>query len=91
MIFTASRGQAFAEEFSFKNAVGQPLSVPYGDYRLTLERGEFVKEYTNLRVQRHAIHWIMTADDTKALEYSTLYFELTFNGTQIARGVLRVQ
>lgn len=91
MIFTASRGQAFAEEFSFKNDKGQPLTVPYGEYVLTLERGGFVKEFRNLRVQRHAIHWIMTAQETQALEYTTLYFTLSFNGTQIARGTLRVQ
>ena len=91
MIFTASRGQEFVEEFSFKNEKGQSLTVPYGEYVLTLERGDFVKEFKNLRVQRQSIHWIMTAADTLALEYSTLYFQLTYNGIQICRGVLRVQ
>lgn len=91
MIFTASKGQAFTESFTFKSAKGQSLTVPYGDYRLTLERGDFVKEFTNLRVQRSAVIWHITADETDDLKYDTLYFVLTFNGTQVTRGVLRVQ
>jgi hypothetical protein len=91
MIFTASRGQAFKEDFTFKSPNGKLLAAPNGDYRLTLERGNFVKEYTNLTRGRNSITWNMAADETKALEYETLYFILTYNGSEIARGVLRVQ
>lgn len=89
MIFTATRGKAFREEFSFKNEKGQPLAVPSGEYALFLERGHAVTEGT-LRVTRNTIFWTMTADETAALKYSTMYFHLTFNGQEISRGVLRV-
>jgi hypothetical protein len=66
------------------------LAVPFGEYHLTLERGEFVKEFDNLRVTINTIYWNMTAEETQELEYSTLYFTLTWNGSELARGVLRV-
>lgn len=88
-VFNASRGQAFREEFTFKNAAGKPLNVPSGNYVLTLERGNIVREFQP-RLARNAIQWLMTADETQALEYSTMYFTLTYNGQEIARGVLRV-
>lgn len=91
MIFTASRGQAFSEPFTFKNEKGQLIAVPAGEYVLTLERGETVRQFRNLKRERGKIMWNMTANETKALEYSTMYFVLTFNGTEISRGVLRVQ
>jgi hypothetical protein len=89
MIFTASRGQAFREEFTFKNDKGKPQNVPAGDYRLLLERGGLVREF-HPRLARNAIQWVMTADETASLEYATMYFVLTLNGQEIARGVLRV-
>lgn len=90
MILTATKGKPFSEEFTFKNSKGKLLTVPSGSYALTLERAGWVQEFTDFRVQRNSIVWRMTADETDALKYSTLYFALTFNGTQIARGVLRV-
>lgn len=90
MIFTATRGKAFKEEFSFKNAQGKAVTVPSGDFCLCLERGGVVREYNNLRISRNAIHWIMTAEETQGLEYSTMYFTLSWNDTELARGVLRV-
>lgn len=91
MIFTASRGQAFKDKFTFKNEKGKPLNVPSGEYRLILERGEYVTEFKNLTVLRDYIGWNMTAAETNALKYSTMYFTLYLNGQEIARGVLRVQ
>ena len=89
MIFTASKGQPFREEFTFKNEKGKPVAIPRGDYRLVLERGDYVRE-GNLKIAPNAIYWNMTAEETQALAYSTLYFTLAFNGQEIARGVLRV-
>jgi hypothetical protein len=89
MMFTASKGQPFAEKFEFKNSQGQPLVVPKGEFVLTLERGDLVR-FPQLRLQRNAVIWNMTAEETAALEYSTMYFHLTFDGQEIARGILRV-
>jgi hypothetical protein len=89
MIFTASRGQAFKEEFNFKNPQGRPIAVPKGDFRLTLERGSVAREVP-IKVVSGAIIWTMTADEVSNLEYTTMYFHLTFNGQEISRGVLRV-
>lgn len=90
MILTASRGSNFKEEFTFKNDMGEKINLPVGDYRLTLERGGTVHIYDNLKRGRNSITWNMAADETKALEYETMYFSLTLDGAQLARGVLRV-
>lgn len=91
MNFTASRGQDFVEEFTFKNAAGQALIVPAGDYVLTLERGSFISDASsNLTVQRNRIVWAMSADEVNELKYSSMYFALKFNGQEVTRGVLRV-
>jgi hypothetical protein len=89
MIFTASRGEAFQETFTFKNAQGRPLSIPLGDYRLTLERGDVVR-VVPLQVTPSTIYWTMTAEQTRKLEYNTMYFTLSYNGQELSRGVLRV-
>lgn len=91
MIVTASRGQAFEEPFNFKNDQGQTLNIPVGTFSLTLERGGFVKHWDHLPTRQSSILWRMTADETKALEYDTLYFVLLFNGQEVTRGVLRVK
>lgn len=90
MTFTAFRGRPFKEEFTFKNTSGKVLTVPTGDYKVTLEHGVYVREYTDLRQTRTTIYWTMTAEETKTLEFSTMYFVLTHNGNEVARGVLRV-
>lgn len=90
MTFTAFRGEPFREEFTFKNAAGKVIPAPMGDYRVVLERGEFVKVFRNLRITRNTIFWTMTADETDALQFSTMYFTLTHEGNEVARGVLRV-
>ena len=90
MILTATRGQAFKEPFTFKNDKGQLLSAPAGDYRLYLEHGDFSIEYSNLTKLRSEVVWSLSAGETTALPYSTLYFRLTYNGEELTRGVLRV-
>jgi hypothetical protein len=91
MILVASRGEAFEEPFNFKNEQGQLMNVPAGSYTLHLERGDFVKEFTNLTRRSNAVLWHMTADETKALPFSAFSFELAYNGQPIASGVLRVK
>ena len=91
MILVASRGEAFEEPFNFKNEQGQPAFIPAGRYALLLGRGDFVQEFSNLTRRGNAILWHMTADETKALPFSNLSFELTYNGQPIASGVLRVK
>lgn len=91
MIVTASRGQVFEEPFNFKNDKGQELNIPVGTFSLTLERGGFVKQFSNLPTRNKSIMWRMTADETRALEYETLYFVLYWNGQEVTRGVLRVK
>jgi hypothetical protein len=90
MIFSASRGQSFREEFTFKSLQGGLVAVPAGDWVLTLERGTFVKQFSNLDSNANTIFWAMTADETRELPYSNLSFRLTMNGIQVASGVLRV-
>lgn len=91
MIFTASRGKAFKESFEFKNEKGQAIAAPQGEFVLSLERGMgYVRTYT-LKRERTKILWNMTAAETQDLEYSTLYFVLYHNGSELLRGVLRVQ
>lgn len=91
MMFTALRGRAFKEEFAFKNAAGKDVAVPNGQYVLYLEHGNTVHEFANLKTGRSKVFWTMTADETKSLEFDTMYFTLLFNDTEIARGVLRVK
>jgi hypothetical protein len=90
MILTASRGKPFKEEFNFKNAAGKAIAVPSGDYRLLLERGDFVSVYDNLLKRSNGVVWSLSSSEVDELPYSTLYFAVTFNGGEIARGVLRV-
>lgn len=90
MIVTASRGQALVEPFNFKNDRGQPLNIPVGTFSLTLERGDFVRHWDHMPTSQNSILWKMTAEETNALQYDTLYFVLFFNGQEVTRGVLRV-
>lgn len=91
MILTAFQDRDFKEEFTFKNASGVPVVPPVGDYRLVLEHGGFVKEYSNLSRTRAGVVWEIPSNEVIALPYRTLYFTLNFNGGEITRGVLRVQ
>lgn len=91
MILTATRGQVFKEPFVFKNEKGQPLGAPSGDYRVYLEHGnDFAIEFSNLTKLRSEVVWSMSGAQTAGLPYSTFYFRLTYNGEELARGVLRV-
>jgi hypothetical protein len=90
MVFVAARGKAFSEDFTFKNEKGKLIGVPSGDYVLTLEHDKYVRQFTNLRTTRTGIVWSMTEQETQDLKYNNLSFVLTFNGQEIARGILRV-
>lgn len=90
MILVASRGQAFSEDFTFKNEAGRVMPAPTGTYSLTLEHGDFAKQYPASRAQAGVV-WNMTADEVAGLQYSNYYFALYFNGKEVTRGVLRVQ
>lgn len=90
MILTARRGQVFTESFNFKNAKGKLIAAPAGDYILTLEHGAYVTQ-TRLPAQRAGVVWQLSKNEVEALPYSNFYFSLTYNGAEIARGVLRVE
>lgn len=90
MILTATRGQDFEEPFNFKDDQGHELNIPIGSFSLTLERGSFVRQF-DLSTRGKSILWRMTADETKALEYDSLYFVLFFDEKEVTRGVLRVK
>lgn len=91
MILTASRGKPFKEPFSFKNEKGQPVAIPPGEFVLVLEHGEFLTEYRNLAKTRSTVTWNLTANETEALPYDSLYYTLNLNGEPVDRGILRVQ
>lgn len=91
MLFTASKGKPFREEFSFKNSTGKEIAVPNGKYLLHLENGNIIREFSDLRTTRSKIYWTMDSDEIDSLEFPVMYFTLTFNGAEIARGVLRVK
>lgn len=91
MILTATRGEAFEEPFNFKNDIGQELNIPIGSFSVTLERGDFVKQFDKLPTRGKSIIWKMTADETGDLQYETLYFVLFFEEHEVTRGVLRVR
>lgn len=91
MILTADRGKPFKEDFTFKDSSGRTIPTPVGAYAVTLSHGNFIKVFSDLNRGPAGVYWTMTPQDTQGLEYSTLYFVLTFNGQEITRGVLRVQ
>lgn len=91
MNLTAYRGQAFQEVFTFKNSYGQVIRPPAGTYYVTLQNGSFVEQFGPLQVTYTGVVWNMTAAQVQALPYSTLYFTLTNNGTEVTRGVLTVR
>lgn len=91
MILKATRGKQFSELFAFKNNEGKPIAIPDGDYAVTLERGDFVRHYDNLRKLGTGVSWTINREEVDALPFSAIYFSLTFNGGEIARGVLRVK
>lgn len=90
MILTATRGQSFREPFTFKDANGRPAVIPQGSYRLILEHAPWSAECGSLARSRGELIWSLTEQEVADLPYSTVYFRLTFNGEELARGVLRV-
>ena len=91
MIFTAFRGRPFKEEFSFKSPGGKEVVVPQGNYVLHLEHGDIVREFSNLKITRTKVFWVMTSDEVDSLEFDTMYFSLAYNDKEISRGILRVK
>lgn len=84
----------FLETFDSKNSQGKPIALPAGNYRLVLERGGFVREYTpgkGLIKNRTQIVWQIKGTESKSFEFTTMYYTLYVNDTQLARGVLRIQ
>lgn len=95
MNFVLTRGKSFHEYFEFKNAQGKPIAMPQGLFRLVLERGQFIREYTvaNGGLQRlmNRINWTISAKDTTNFEFSTLYYTLYLDDRELARGIVKVQ
>lgn len=90
MNLTAYRGQTFSELFTFKDTYGNVIRPPAGTYLVTVQNGSFIQQYA-CRVQVNGVLWSLTAAQVDALPYSTLYFTLTNNGTEVTRGVLAVR
>lgn len=95
MNFVVTRGKPFHEYFEFKNAQGRPIAMPAGVFRLVLERGGFVREYTvsNSGLQRlmNRINWNIAEEETANFEFSTLYYTLYLDERELARGIVKVQ
>lgn len=94
MDFTVKKGEKFSEDFNFKTATGQSIALPAGDYKLIVRHDSFVREYTigkGLTKSRTKLVWSLTPAETKDFAYSTMYYTLYMNETELARGILRVQ
>lgn len=94
MNFFMKKGQPFAEYFDFKNARGESIALPAGSFRVVLERGGFAKEYTygnGLDRLANRINWRIPASETESFVYSTMYYTLYLEDTEITRGVLKIQ
>lgn len=90
MNLRAYRAAAFSELFTFKDAYGNAIRPPAGSYVVTLQSGGFVQQFA-CKAQLNGVLWSMTQAQVVALPYSTLYFTLTNNGSEVTRGVLTVQ
>jgi hypothetical protein len=95
MDFLLVKGRAFKEHFNFKNENGKLRALPNGKYKIVLERGAFAREYTvenrGLMKQRTEITWNISAQESANFEYTTLYYTLYLDETELARGVLKIQ
>lgn len=95
MDFLLSRGRDFEEEFNFKNPKGRLIALPAGRFRLILEHGDFAREFTvenhGLSRTRTQVTWRIPAEQGADFEYSTLYYTLYLEDSELARGILRVQ
>lgn len=95
MNFVLTRGQDFYDFFEFKNAQGRPIAMPSGEFKIVVEHGDFVREYTRrnngLLSKSTRVDWRIPASETANFEYSTLYYTLYLDDRELARGVLKVQ
>lgn len=95
MNFLLVKGKDFEEHFEFKNAQGESIAMPSGQYKIILERGAFAREYTvlndGLQNLRNRVNWRIPASQSKDFAFSTMYYTLYLNDLELARGVLRIQ
>lgn len=94
MDFFLRKGVDFIEHFNFKNDAGKDIALPSGVFKLYLVRGSFAREYTvgaGLVRNRNSIVWKITKEQSQDFEYSTLYYTLYLDDTELVRGVLKVQ
>lgn len=94
MNFTLVKGKDFTEFFDFKNSQGKSIALPSGAFKIVLERGGFVREYTashGLSRIRNRITWTISAEESKDFEFTTMYYTLYLDDNEITRGVLRIQ
>ena len=94
MDFTLFRGRDFQETFNFKTADGKSMTIPSGNLRIILERGTFGREYKpgkGLTKQRTQIVWQISKQESANFDFSTMYYTLYLDDTELARGVLRIQ
>lgn len=94
MDFLLYKGRNFTEHFDFKTKDQKPKALPNGVYRVVVERGSFAREYTvgeGLTRQRTTLIWKISAEETLDFEYTTMYYTLYLDDTELARGVLKIQ
>ena len=95
MNFTLVKGKDFTEHFDFKNEQGKSIALPPGTFRVILERGEFVREYTvlnrGLSRLRNRISWRIPAEESASFDFTTMYYTLYLEDREITRGMLKIQ
>jgi hypothetical protein len=93
--FTLVKGKDFSEHFDFKNADGKSIALPTGEFRIVLERGEFVREYfapnRGLSRLRNRVNWFIPGEESESFEFTTMYYTLFLDEREITRGLLRIQ
>lgn len=94
MNFVLTKGKNFHEFFEFKNAQGRSINMPSGTFRIILERGSFVREYTKnngLLCMPTRVDWKIPAEVTADFEFNTLYYTLYLDDRELTRGIVKVQ
>jgi len=88
--FTARRGQRFVEDFTFKNESGKQISVPFGNYEVVLERGDYAKVYNDIRYSRSKLTWTMEKEEVDKLPFSVMYYTLKKDSVELDRGIVKL-
>lgn len=95
MNFILTKGRDFSEHFNFRNAQGRAVALPSGTFRIALERGSFIQEYTveNGGLARYSgrLDWRISSKDSQDFDFTTMYYTLYLNDSEVTRGILRVQ